>query len=75
MSRVGLFLAGLAFLSAGAACSSSQVADEAAPIADTGAAAPGQTNSGPGSIVAVTEDGEILNRVRLVVGTISITQI
>ncbi len=61
------------------ACSSSQVAEGGgAPAADSGAASDSQTPppaAGDGAVAPVTEDGEILNRVRLVVGTISITQI
>lgn len=71
----------LALILAGPGCNSSQVAGDSGPDS---APAPGPVignganeavDGGPEVIVPVTEDGEILNRVRLVVGTISITQI
>ncbi|MCR9141688.1 MAG: peptidyl-prolyl cis-trans isomerase [bacterium] len=85
-SPIGLALAfaflslAFAFLSL-VACSSSPVAEQgggSSANSDGGTApapAPATTEAEPGQIVAVTEDGEILNRVRLVVGSISITQI
>ncbi|MEQ9367150.1 MAG: peptidyl-prolyl cis-trans isomerase [Leptospirales bacterium] len=69
-----MIVAALAFFGLGGACSSSQVADD--DVVRGGAAAADQADDGGSApIIAVTEDGEILNRVRLVVGTISITQI
>jgi putative peptidyl-prolyl cis-trans isomerase len=74
LSRSGVIVAALAFFGLGGACSSSQVADD--DVVRGGAAAADQADDGGSApIIAVTEDGEILNRVRLVVGTISITQI